>query len=1183
MQDATVIGPYNLTGILGSGAMGVIYSASHARTGQVAAVKTVLKQEASKLSQIRREIHALASLDHPGIVKILDYGESNSQPWYAMEWLEGSTLRDLIHTRWGEHKRRSKTRRQHFSIDEGPESTVNLTMDPLLDDLLDDPTDGQNTPFPVGAKAAAGQLIESLSLIQRVCETLSFLHGEGLVHRDLKPDNIFIRKDGLPVLVDFGLAADARGTIGREQITAMHRAAGSPAYMPPEQIRGEMLDARCDLYAIGCVLYNLVTGSPPFTGSEKQVTKGHLWRAPVPPTSVISDVPQGLNKLIMDLLAKDPDERMGYAENVAMVLESVGTNPLPWNLPLPKVRAYIYRSAFVGHKELMRATRDRLTDPLEGRGRCIMVAGESGAGKTRFALETASLALRRSMTVITGECLPGGRGDDDRDDHVHSAPLQPLRSFTEMVADYCIEHGREAQDEILGEHAALLGIHFPAIAKLPGIRDLPPPPPLPVDAARTRIFRAMRDCLNGFAAIQPILLILDDLQWADELTLGFVNFILDNALENMPILLLCTFRSEERTEEIDQLTGGALVSNLELTQLSVDEVQQMTSGMLALQQPPSEFIRFLAQRSSGNPFFIAEYLRCAVAAKVLVRDSYGRWTCAENGSLDSAVFEKLPLPQSLKQLIELRLSKLSRAARRLVDTAALVGRVFDLSLIQQVEWITEDKILDLVEELIRRQILEQSEDGRYRFLHDKIREIAESYLRDDEKSQLHGKIAIAFENAQSPDADIDHARLGRHWALAGEPERAAPHLGKAAHHAASIHAVSEAANLARAALREIRAIRARNLENEERWRREALGLYELLGDMHALQADYAKSRMAFAAADNEIRDEIITRTRLARKSGKTWEKEHKHEQALESYSQAEDVLEDNPDDSLEWRHEWIQIKLDRIWVFYWLAQVRDIEAELNEVRPFVETVGLPEHKYHYFMSLVNRNHRLHRYQVPDETLDYARQMLAAAEESNGPVEIAFAHFVYGFALLFADKLERAEAELFEARQACQRIGDVSGDARAAAYLTILYRRQGRIAETEAGARELLKIAQPQKMMDYVGVAYASLGWVAWKKGDGPGITQNNQMAWQAWRDLSFPHPFQWTAAFTELRLSLGWASTDKLMEIVHLLHNPPQMQLPDSINSVLAETIAAHGRGEQQDIRNLIEQALRAAEDLHYL
>lgn len=1162
--------------------MGVIYAGEHMQTGQVAAVKTVAQQQASKLGQIRREIHALARLEHPGIVKVLDFGVADGQPWYAMERLEGSTLRDLIQTRWGEHFRRSQQRRRYLSDFDDPESTVDMSLDSLLDDdsVDDAPTFGLPA---VGTQAAAGQLIESLSLVQRVCEILAFVHGEGIVHRDLKPDNIFIRNDGLPVLVDFGLVADARGTIGREVITLSQRIAGSPAYMPPEQIRGNVLDARCDLYAIGCVLYNLVTGQPPFTGTEKQVTKGHLKRQPVPPAQVIADVPTGLNGLIMDLLAKDPDDRIGYAENVVLALEDVGTNPPPWSVPLPKVRAYLYRSAFVGRKEVMADIQEKLALPEAGRGHCIMVAGESGAGKTRLALETAALAIRRNLEVISGECLPT-RGDAGDDQQLHSAPLYALRSLMEAVADYCVEQGRAEQDVLLGEQAAVLAAYFPSIFELPGIADLPPPPPLPGDAARNRIFRSVSDTLAAYAKRRPLLLVLDDLQWADDLTLDFLQFLLDGLLDDMPVLLMGTFRSEERTKKLDALSRTPSASQLELSCLNADEVQQMTCGMLALRTPPEAFVRFLATRSNGNPFFIAEYLRCAVAEQVLVRDRFGRWSCADSSSLNDAVYEQLPLPQSLRQLIELRLGKLSHETRQILDTAALIGRSFDMGLLQQIEFVAEEDLIEMVDELVRRQIIEPEESDRYRFIHDKIREIAESYLTAEAKAALHGRIAVALETFQDSGQQVDHARLGHHWALANNPLKAAPRLAEAARHAREIHAVSDAIQLARAALREIRSIRDAGLDSTNRWRVIALDLYELLGDMYALQGAHGKARTVYAAAVKEAGEKTVVKARLFRKSGKAWEKEHKHEQALEAYSQAEFVLDDDMrEESLDWRHEWIQIKLDRIWVFYWMAQVREIDLYLSEVQPYVETVGLPKHRYHYFMSLVNRNHRQHRYRVQPETLDYAKKMLDAAVESNGPVEMAFAHFVLGFALLFADQLAAAEAELYEARQGCQRIGDVSGDTRAAAYLTILYRRQGRIEDTRKAAKELLKIAQKQQMHDYIGVACASLGWVAWKEGDGAGITQNNRLAWDAWERLSFPHPFQWTAGFTELRLLLGWAPAKKLAELARLLHDAPQMRLPDPIHEKLAAGINAFEADDQAAVKARLDEALQAAEELGYL
>jgi len=170
---------------------------------------------------------------------------------------------------------------------------------------------------PERRPAAGGQLLPALRVIHELCLTLAYLHGEGIIHRDLKPENILLDADGAPVLVDFGLAARSPWRGGRE-ILDIAATQGTVAYMAPEQILGQFVDARTDLYAVGCLLYEAVTGRPPFLGERPAKVIGqHLSAAPRVPSDFVDGVPLGLDSLILRLLQKSPRKRPGHAADVA--------------------------------------------------------------------------------------------------------------------------------------------------------------------------------------------------------------------------------------------------------------------------------------------------------------------------------------------------------------------------------------------------------------------------------------------------------------------------------------------------------------------------------------------------------------------------------------------------------------------------------------------------------------------------------------------------------------------------------------------------------------------------------------------------------------------------------------------------------------------------------------------------
>ncbi|MFY0580478.1 serine/threonine-protein kinase [Cystobacter fuscus] len=297
------IGPYRVRDVLGQGGMGVVYRGEHRDTGEAVALKTVRVASGAMLASIRREIHALRELRHPGVVRIVAEGVWDGLPWYAMELLGGQTLRGFIDAR------------------------------PPLE--------------------------ATLHLLRRLCAPLAFLHGNGLVHRDLKPENVFIRQDGAPVLVDFGIAAQSGGA--REVLQVGGGVVGSEAYMAPEQIRGDFVDARTDLYALGCILYEAVTGQPPFVASRSAggVLHQHLRRQPLAPSRVVEGVPPELDVLVSRLLAKRPQDRLGYAEDVAAALTALGAGASEPDVPRPV--PYLYRPDFSGRGEVL----GRLTRALE--------------------------------------------------------------------------------------------------------------------------------------------------------------------------------------------------------------------------------------------------------------------------------------------------------------------------------------------------------------------------------------------------------------------------------------------------------------------------------------------------------------------------------------------------------------------------------------------------------------------------------------------------------------------------------------------------------------------------------------------------------------------------------------------------------------------------------------------------
>jgi eukaryotic-like serine/threonine-protein kinase len=264
------VGAYELGPLLGSGTVGAVYRARNRETGQPAVIKLLQAQSAAEPElQLRfvREVAIAEKLDHPNIVRHYDCGLCDDQIYFAMELVECGTLKDVLRRR----------------------GTLGWR--------------------------------EAVAVAIQVCDALEHAHRLGIIHRDLKPANLFLAADGKVKIGDFGLARD----LNSHRLTMEGQTVGTCRYMPPEQIAGEdELTGAVDLYALGCLVFEMLVGRPPFDGDTViQVFEAHLYSEPTPLVSLVRDCPQDLSELVLALLAKQPDERPQEAVEVRAALANI--------------------------------------------------------------------------------------------------------------------------------------------------------------------------------------------------------------------------------------------------------------------------------------------------------------------------------------------------------------------------------------------------------------------------------------------------------------------------------------------------------------------------------------------------------------------------------------------------------------------------------------------------------------------------------------------------------------------------------------------------------------------------------------------------------------------------------------------------------------------------------------------
>ena len=285
--------------------MGIVHRALEMATGRMAAIKTPRRAAPAASAILRSEAETLKRLDHPGIVRLLADGVTDGIPWMAMELLEGRTLSDEIEAIWAPvGDRRARTSSGWFT-DETPTAPARAAMRRPLP---------SRRPGDAARGAAANRLGEIAAIVVQVATILEHLHGRGLVHRDVKPANVFLRGGAgheRVSLLDFGLACGTN-TIPFGESSSL--CVGTMHYAAPEQIIGDPVDGRADIYALGCVLYELVTVECPFDGaSNDELAQKHLHAEPRRPSLLVSGLPWPIEELVMEMLAKDPAKRPASA------------------------------------------------------------------------------------------------------------------------------------------------------------------------------------------------------------------------------------------------------------------------------------------------------------------------------------------------------------------------------------------------------------------------------------------------------------------------------------------------------------------------------------------------------------------------------------------------------------------------------------------------------------------------------------------------------------------------------------------------------------------------------------------------------------------------------------------------------------------------------------------------------
>jgi serine/threonine protein kinase len=723
---------------LGKGGMGVVYEAIDLERNERCALKTLRRLSANAVLRFKNEFRALQDIDHKNLVRLGELFEDAGQWFFTMELVLGTSFLAYVRPDGGEGP----------SV---PQLSVNEDEEPTLQHESGDAAE----TAPQRRRPSRGYDEPKLrSALAQLASGLHALHMAHKVHRDIKPSNVLVTPEGRVVILDFGLITDA----ANKRIWPDDHLVGTVSYMAPEQAAQKPVGPAADWYAVGVVLYQSLTGKLPVRGTTQEVLVLKQAVDPVPPRS-IADVPEDLDRLCMELLRIDPATRPDGPE----VLRRVAAD---WD------GAHSLRPSgtfFIGREREISTLRQAFATVRRGTPVTVLVHGESGVGKSALA-QRFTEALRDEQpgaVVLTGRCY-------ERE----TVPYKAVDGAIDSVSRYLTTLPAATLLKLLPEHAGLVGQVFPVLRRIEPIARSPRPPLEKLDPVvlRTRLFAGLRDLFVKIARSVPLVLVVDDLQWADADSFALLAEILRGP-GAPPMLFVATVRAASKEEpgyvrvvELFQRIGGD-VRTIQVGVLPPDDARTLALTLIegtSVDTMPAA--NSIAEAAGGHPLFIDELVRQRRVAK----DFSGPIR------LDDALFA--------------RVSALEPAARAVLSVVALAGT----PLLQETAARACDiefGALSRVLTLLRAQNLVRTSGGRRTDVvepyHDRVREAVVERLDAPTRIRLHKKLALALE--ASGHADLE--ALAVHFHGAGEVDRAASFAARAAEEASAALAFDRAARL----------------------------------------------------------------------------------------------------------------------------------------------------------------------------------------------------------------------------------------------------------------------------------------------------------------------------------------------------------------------------------------------------
>ncbi|GAB4443798.1 MAG: hypothetical protein Kow0031_26100 [Anaerolineae bacterium] len=646
-----------------------------------------------------------------------------------------------------------------------------------LQELIDD-YQGRSMPFDL-----------ALGIGQALIRALEYSHNHGVVHGDLKPKNVLLAGNTIKIS-DFGLGRLEGGkALINIDVPLLETSA---RYLAPEQVLGHPIDARTDLYTLGVVLYELFTGAPVVKEAELDSAEFNHVQPPPPPRQLNPRISRPLEHLILRLLDKDPNKRFASARQVRLILNSMA-------LPVSRDRQPAAIGAerlplLVGREAQLHQLADLWQASAGGNGQVALIAGPAGIGKSRLAHRAANLFQEGVVLLGSGLNMTG---------------VPPYYPFTSALKAYFNHTPPNLAEQSLGRLLTLLRRHVPEMghltARFTGTAAQPHEPSAPPAGGLAGMLAEALDR-------RPLLLIVDDLHWADAASVQLLGYLAHQA-HRLPVMIIVTIDEDAPQSRLLQQTLGQLDGLPHTTRLNLPPISQADTRLMLeniwSQSVPNDLITAIYHRTGGNPMFVE------MIAQGLIDEGVVDWR--DEKWYFGPVMEA-GLPPRVNEAISRRIRRLSRETQSLLHQAAVLGETFNFDDLYELSDLSEWDALESINIALERQLLKNAPgEQALCFSHPLIRQELVGQLSKLKQRLLHREAGEALERQHLSEPKAIAHWLAHHFMQAGEPEKTLIYAIQAAAQAASVYAFQNALHWTGLALDTAEQIGLEQINQEQRF------------------------------------------------------------------------------------------------------------------------------------------------------------------------------------------------------------------------------------------------------------------------------------------------------------------------------------------------------------------------------